>query len=121
MDAPESVLRNTTVIPYHGSAYERPKGLSYFQGVIDLANDVLQPQPKPAGAHGPRCMCAKISSALEPLPSSTVSAVAESRPRYGSLPCGAEIFHGAGNVSVCTVRGEEKLTPSVAGRGQLTL
>ena len=54
--------------------------LAHFQGVIDLANDVDQPHPNPAGAHGPRCMCAKISSAVEPLPLSTLSAVAESRP-----------------------------------------
>eukprot|EP01045_Picozoa_sp_COSAG04_P029489 COSAG04_NODE_4858_length_1858_cov_2.468063_3_plen_128_part_00 len=54
--------------------------LAHFQGVIDLANDVDQPHPNPAGAQGPRCMCAKISSAVEPLPLSTLSAVAESRP-----------------------------------------
>ena len=54
--------------------------LAHFQGVIDLAKDVDQPHPNPAGAHGPRCMCAKISSAEEPLPLSTLSAVAESRP-----------------------------------------
>ena len=57
-----------------------PECLAHFQGIIDLANDVDQPHPNPAGAHGPRCMCAKISSAEEPLPLSTLSAVAESRP-----------------------------------------
>ena len=79
---PESVLRKTTVIPYQGSAYDSPNGDSYLyeSASIDLANDVDQPHPNPAGAHGPRCMCAKISSAEEPLPLSTLSAVAESRP-----------------------------------------